>query len=1121
MRTERTRETRVGGRRAAGAPAPGPDRLWYRDAVVYQLSVRAFRDSDGDGVGDLRGLTERLDYLQDLGVTALWLQPFQPSPLRDDGYDVADHTGVHPALGTMGDFRHFLREAHARGLRVLTELVLGHTSDQHPWFQRARRAPPGSRERDYYLWSSDPSRFEGARVLFRDFESSNWAWDPVAGAYYWHRFYSHEPSLNLDSPDVRRALREALDFWLEAGVDGVRLDAVSFLFAREGTACENLPETHELVRELRRHVERRFPGRVLMTEASLWPEEAISYFGSGDECQLVAYTPLTPRLFTAVHMEDRYPLAEILEETPPVPDGGQWALYLRNHDELTLDAVTEEERDLMFRAYAADPQARLHLGIRRRLAPLLGGDRRRIELMTGMLLSLPGTPVLYYGDELGMGDNVYLGDRSGVRTPMQWSAGANAGFSDASPQRVQPPPVADAGYSYVAVNVEAQRENLASLLWWTRRILGLRRRLPALGRGSLALLYPANRKVLAFVRTLGDERVLVVANLSRHAQHVELDLAPWRGARPVEALGQTEFPPVGEGPYPLALGPHDFYWLVLEPAGAPPGKEEPARLSVAGSWEGVFRGRARAALETALPGFLLARRWFAGKARRIRSTEVLDAVAVPAGPQSPRIALVRVSFAQGEPETYALPLAFAAGEKAGEVRASSPGAVVAALEAGGVGGVLYAAERDPGFAQALLDAIRRGRRFRGAEGEILAWPTRTFRRVAVAEGEGLAPSLLSAEQSNTSIRFGTRFILKLFRRAEAAPNPDVEVGAFLTDRAGFSHTPPAYGGLEYRPARGEPLALGILQGFVTSEGDAWRFTLDAVDRFYERLAASGEVRAAAPLPAGALLDLAERDAPEGARRAVGPYLDAAGLLGRRTGELHLALASHPEDEAFAPEPFTRADQRSLYQSLRDLAEGVFQLLRQRLSSLPPEVRPQAEAVLSRKAEIAAGFRWLVERPLTALRTRTHGDYHLGQVLWTGKDFVIIDFEGEPSRPVATRRSKRSPLRDVAGMLRSFHYAAWQGLSSQADRGAVRPEHAAAAESWAHAWHRWVSGAYLRAYLEAVRGAPFLPHGREELADLLGLHLMEKAVYELSYELNNRPAWVRLPLEGVAGLLASR
>ncbi|MEK7248256.1 MAG: maltose alpha-D-glucosyltransferase, partial [Chloroflexota bacterium] len=627
------------------APAEA-DALWYKDAIVYQVHVRAFSDSDGDGIGDFAGLTSKLDYLQDLGVSALWLLPFYPSPLRDDGYDIADYGNVHQSYGTMRDFQVFLREAQRRGLKVITELVLNHTSDEHPWFQRARRSPADSRWRDYYVWSDTPEKYRSARIIFKDFESSNWAWDPVAHAYYWHRFYSHQPDLNFDNPEVHRALFQAVDHWMGLGVDGLRLDAVPYLYEREGTSCENLPETHDFLKKLRSHIDGRYPHRMLLAEANQWPEDAAAYFGSGDECHMNFHFPLMPRLFMSVHMEDRFPIIDILDQTPQIPENCQWAVFLRNHDELTLEMVTDEDRDYMYRVYAQDTQARINLGIRRRLAPLLQNNRRRIELMNGLLFSLPGAPILYYGDEIGMGDNIYLGDRNGVRTPMQWSGDRNAGFSRANPQRLYMPVIVDPEYHYETVNVEAQQANPHSLFWWMKRLIALRKKHKAFGRGTIEFLYPDNRKVLAFVRKYEGETILVIANLSRFTQYAELDMPAYKGATPVELFGRTEFPRIGELPYFITLGPHTFHWFSLQSAELPPAVTEdgPRVLTIYDGIEDLLEGRARASLEALLPGYLRSRRWFGGKARTIQAAAIVDVIDVPSSDLEARILLVRVDY---------------------------------------------------------------------------------------------------------------------------------------------------------------------------------------------------------------------------------------------------------------------------------------------------------------------------------------------------------------------------------------------------------------------------------------------------------------------------------------------
>jgi maltose alpha-D-glucosyltransferase/alpha-amylase len=1086
-----------------------PPSNWYHDAVIYELHVRAFKDGNADGIGDFRGLMEKLDYLQDLGVTAIWLLPFYPSPLRDDGYDISDYTSINPSYGSLRDFKAFLREARRQGLRVITELVLNHTSDQHPWFQRARRARPGSSTRDFYVWSDTPERYRDARIIFKDFESSNWAWDADAGAYYWHRFYSHQPDLNFDNPAVHRAVFQVLDFWLEMGVDGLRLDAVPYLFERDHTSCENLPETHAFLKLLRAHIDARFPDRMLLAEANQWPEDAVAYFGDGDECQMAFHFPLMPRMFMAIRMEDRFPIIDILAQTPAIHQSCQWALFLRNHDELTLEMVTDEERDYMYRMYAHDPQARINLGIRHRLAPLLGNDRRVIELVNGMLFSLPGTPVVYYGDEIGMGDNIYLGDRNGVRTPMQWSADRNGGFSSANPQKLYLPVIIDPEYHAEAINVEAQQNNPHSLLWWTKRLIALRRRYRAFGHGTIEFLYPENRKVVAYLRRLQDERILVVANLSRYAQYVELDLSAFKGMTPVELFGRTEFPPLGDLPYLLTLGPHAFYWFALQPQ---PARIRPVDgrlpvLHVRGRWEEVLAGDARGALEEALPSYLLSRRWFGGKARKTKSVQIADAVPVGERGAEPvgHLLLLETEYTDGDPETYVLPLGFSPAD------APQPPqhAVVARLRTGYGEGVLFDALHDPRFSCALLDAISRRRTLTGGDGKLHATPTRALRTMAT-DGE---PSLLGAEQSNTSVVFGDALILKLFRRPGEGVNPDLEVGRYLTDRAGFAYIPPVAGALEYRHGSASR-TLAILQGFVPNEGDAWTFTLDALGPYYERALTHPDVPEGAISQKTTLLELTDAEPPDDARQAIGAYLESARVIGRRTAELHDALTRERTDPDFMPEPITPLYQRSLYQSMRSLTGRVFRLLRTRTRELP-----EARQILDLEDDILRRFRTLLDTKMTSVRSRVHGDYHLGQVLYTGRGFVIIDFEGEPARPLSERRIKRSPLTDVAGMLRSFHYAAYAAVFGFA-AGVVRPEDAALLEPWARCWSLWVSAAFLRSYLEVASASSFLPRSRHELEVLLDAFLLEKAVYELGYEANSRPDWLKIPIHGILQLMES-
>ena len=1092
--------------------------LWFKDAIIYELHVRAFCDSNGDGVGDFEGLTQKLDYLQDLGVTAIWLLPFYPSPWRDDGYDISDYCSVHPAYGSLRDFQAFLSEAHTRGLRVITELVLNHTSDQCEWFQRSRRAPVSSQWRDFYVWADTPDKYSDARIIFKDFEASNWTWDPVAKAYYWHRFYSHQPDLNYDNPRVREAVTRAVDFWLRIGVDGLRLDAVPYLYEREGTSCENLPETHAFLKQLRHHLDAKYTDRMLLAEANQWPEDAVAYFGQGDECHMAFHFPLMPRLFMALRREDRFPIVDILDQTPAIPETCQWALFLRNHDELTLEMVTDEERDYMYRVYAHDPQMRINLGIRRRLGPLLGNNRRYIELLNLLLFCLPGTPVVYYGDEIGMGDNVYVGDRNGVRTPMQWSADRNAGFSRANPQRLYLPVIIDPEYHYEAVNVEAQQSNRHSLFWWMKRLIALRKHSRALSRGTIDFLYPSNRRVLAFLRRHGDDCVLVVANLSRFSQPVELELPGLSGMTPIEVFGRVAFPPIQNSPCFLTLAPHGVYLFTLERGEAGRISTSPETLPElpVSSWESVLATETRSALGRFLPTFLKDRRWFRSKARTIRTATLSEVAALV--PEECWLATVQVEYNEGEAETYLLPLAVATGEGSQAVLAERADEVVTRLRGSdGQVGVLHNAVWSRGFRDRLLEAIRLRKTFRGENGKFSAVPSKRFGDLLGPTEGPLESRIQKAEQSNRSIFYGDRAILKLFCRLEPGLNPDLEIGRFLTEQVGFPHVAPVAGFIEYRPNGGEAMTVGILQGYVPNEGDAWEFTLDSLGRYFERALAQGGDRQSPPVFGGHPLELAETDLPPEAQVLIPRYLQDVRLLGQRTAELHLALCQS-SNPSFVPEPLTEFYRHSLYHSMIGLTNQSFQLLRSSLKNLPEVSQKEARLVLERANEVRSRFRSLRDSRMTAMRTRNHGDYHLGQVLFTGKDFVIIDFEGEPARPLSERRIKRSPLRDVAGMLRSFHYASEAALVGQVPGVIPDTQLQPVVESWAGLWYLWVSASFLKGYFATAGAAPFLPRSRDQLRVLVDSFLLQKAVYEVGYELNNRPDWVRIPLRGILQLL---
>lgn len=1092
--------------------------LWFKDAVIYELHIKSFCDSDDDGVGDLKGLLQKLDYLQRLGVTALWLLPFYPSPLRDDGYDIADYYAVHPQYGTLSDFKLVLREAHRRGLRVITELVLNHTSDQHRWFQKSRAAKPGSIWRNFYVWSDTPDKYRDARIIFRDFETSNWTWDPVAKAYFWHRFYSHQPDLNFENPHVVRAMLRVVDYWFDMGVDGMRLDAVPYLYEREGTNCENLPETYDFLQTLRAHVDQRFKDRMLLAEANQWPEDAVAYFGRGNRCHMAFHFPLMPRLFMGARMEDRFPIVDIFEQTPAIPANCQWALFLRNHDELTLEMVSDEERDYMYQVYAKDPQARINLGIRRRLAPLLGNNRRKIELMNILLFSLPGTPVLYYGDEIGMGDNHYLGDRNGVRTPMQWNADRNSGFSRANPQKLYLPVIIDPEYLFEAVNVENQERNQSSLLWWMRRVLALRRRFKAFGRGSIEFLPSDNPRVLAFIRSYEEEIILVVVNLSRFSQAVELELASYDGYVPIEVMSGNKFPAIKSTPYVLTLGFYDYYWFALKkavtPAGLQPRRDIPV-LAVNGDWHAALQGKAKERLvQEILPAYFAGCHWFSSQARSLQQVCLLDSIPLESS-GAMHVAILELHYEEGASELYLLPLSFLRGLALEKIQ-ESPQAIIAHLQTD-LPGALCDATYDESFRRHLLTAVAKRLRARGQHGELSAHAGLLLKNRKEKEAGVEKSQLVKVEQNCSSIIYGSEYFLKLYRRLQEGPHPDLEIGRFLSEQAAFTHTPAFLGALEYRRNGAEPILIGVLQKFVPHAGEAWSYTLGSTGRYLERvLAKQVEVPEAPSVPA-ALLQIAQQEPPPLVQELIGGvYLETARLIGKRTAELHLALAgsAHP---AFAPEPFTQLYQRALYHAMRTAARRALERLRRNLRELNEGVRSEAEKVLKSEKEIVNRFSRIFSRRISAMKIRIHGNYQLGRLLFTGNDFIITDFAGDPGQALSERRLKRSPLRDVAGMIRSFHYPAYVTLFRDKT---ISPRDVQSLKPWADLWYQYVSGTFLQSYLETAGGAAFLPARPEELELLLHAYLLGKALQEMSDELARRPDWVIIPLHGILHLLAS-
>ncbi|MGI4827531.1 MAG: maltose alpha-D-glucosyltransferase [Janthinobacterium lividum] len=1108
-------------------PCSASDPLWYKDAIIYELHVRAFADSNGDGIGDFQGLISKLDYLQDLGVTCLWILPFFPSPLRDDGYDIANYTDVNPSYGTIADFQEFLDATHARGMQVMIELVINHTSDQHPWFLAARNAPKDSPEREMYVWSDTDKLYDGVRIIFTDTEKSNWTWDEVAQQYYWHRFFSHQPDLNFDNPRVMEEVLNAMRFWMDMGVDGLRLDAIPYLVERDGTSCENVPETHTKIKEIRAVMDAEYDNRLILAEANMWPADVRPYFGDGDECQMAFHFPLMPRIYMAVRQEDRLPITDIMAQTPDIPENCQWGLFLRNHDELTLEMVTDEERDYMYMAYSADPRMRINVGIRRRLAPLLDNNRRRIELLNSLLLSFPGTPIMYYGDEIGMGDNIYLGDRNGVRTPMQWNSDRNAGFSKAVPAKLYFPVIMDPIWGYQAINVEAQQTDPSSLLHWTRNMIALRKLFQVFGRGTLEFLHPENRKILAYIRSYESpdghcETVLCVANLSRFAQPVALDLSKYSGRQPVEMLGYVPFPEVNKGLYPLTLAPYSFLWLELQQGAVIPEApivEQPIAIlaermvpsSTSVSTTGItalLNETGQTLLEQVLPGYISQRRWFGGKSRTVRTAQIVSMTPLPGIDAA--LGTVNVLYDDGTSDLYQLPLATATDGEADTLRETVPGAIIATLKREDGPITVYDATASADFRTALLTLIAKG-------SELAINLGASFASLSASKANGLnggelidLPSRVgSAEQSNTSLIFGDKAILKLFRNLRPGENPDVEITRFLTEVAHYPNIP-AYLGDLHRTDDGTTLAF--LQAFAQNEGDGWAWTLEELDRYFESVAnCPSPATTGSPAQFGTNFDI-----PELAREHAGLFLEAAQLLGRRTGELHVALAMPVTDQAFAAENFTEQDLASERERVENQAQRATQTLTDALDRVPAETRADAEALIARSSAVSALLSGLNGNPAAfGLRIRIHGDYHLGQTLRSRSDFILVDFEGEPARTLEERRRKQSPLRDVAGMLRSFSYAANSALQRVAQR---RPDTVDALRPWTLLWEHASSAAFLQGYTEAVAARPGLIPSDAEARTLLSALLLEKAFYELLYELNNRPTWLSIPLSGLLALL---
>ena len=1093
---------------------------WYKDAIIYELHIKAFYDGNEDGVGDFSGLLEKLDYLEDLGVTAIWLLPFYPSPLKDDGYDIADYYSINPSYGDIKEFQTFLHEAHERNLKVITELVINHTSDQHRWFQRARHSPKGSEERNYYVWTDDPSQYKDVRIIFQDFENSNWTWDEVAQQYYWHRFFHHQPDLNYDNPRVQEEVFKIIDFWCGMGVDGFRLDAVPYLFEREGTNGENLPETHAFLKKLRAHIDKNFPGTLMLAEANMWPEDSASYFGTGDECHMNYHFPVMPRMFMAVQMEDRYPITDIFEQTPPIPFTCQWAMFLRNHDELTLEMVTDEERDYMYKVYAKDAKARINLGIRHRLAPLMENDRRKIELMNSLLFSMPGTPVIYYGDEIGMGDNFHLGDRDGVRTPMQWSPDRNAGFSHTNPQQLYLPVILDPEYNYEAVNVETQTRNTSSLFWFMKHLIAVRKKYKAFGRGDMKFINVDNPKVLAFTRNYIDETILVVVNLSKFSQAAEIDLNDYKGHVPVEIFSKNSFPHIKDNvPYFFTLGPHSFHWFTLEKTEQQRvSKDELPTLS-SEKWNALIENDGVVEkLETEiLPTYIGKAAWFAGKQRAIYNCKIIENTNIVLDDGTVLLLLLEVSYKTGLPETYLFALAFAKEQPAEMILQEYPQAVLAKFRLDHQEGILCDAFYLPALERWLFEQLATNGTIQLRSSTISFSSDQEIKRYFEQHKEIRPRIHLARYQKNTDVTYDNHFFLKIYRKVDTGTHPDREISEFLSRQRKFEYVPEHLGTIEWKFRRGT-YTLATMERMVENHGDGYSYMLERINNYIERILAAKKELLQNIERTGNWLRPARFESLStelqdllGARAS-----DQARVFGLRVGQLHLALAQSKELKDFAPENFSLHYQRSLYSSMLALVREAYHNMERKKSSVPESDRPAIENLLGRKNEMLGLFKKIYGKKLDVVKIRAHSSLGLTQILLTGKDVAIHDFGGYPTRSYSETRLKRSPLSDVASMIRSFYYAGYEGFltTQHVKNGEIRN-----LLRYANLWVHYMSGFFLGAYLDTVKQSDLIPKATEDLKVMLQNYLLEKALHALNYELLNRSNRVIIPLSMVKDILS--
>ncbi|WP_020527572.1 maltose alpha-D-glucosyltransferase [Flexithrix dorotheae] len=1094
--------------------------LWYKDAIIYELHIKAFIDGNNDGIGDFEGLLGKLDYLEDLGVTAIWLLPFYPSPLKDDGYDIQDYYKINPSYGTVKQFKKFVKEAHKRNIRVITELVINHTSDQHPWFKRARKSPKGSVERDYYVWTDDPKKYNGVRIIFQDYESSNWTYDPIARQYYWHRFFHHQPDLNYDNPKVQEEVFKIIDYWAGMGVDGFRLDAVPYLYQREGTNCENLPETHQFLKKLRQHIDEKFSGKMLLAEANMWPEDSASYFGNGDECHMNYHFPIMPRMFMAMRMENRYPITDIFEQTPDIPYTCQWAIFLRNHDELTLEMVTDEERDYMYKVYAENPKAKINLGLRRRLAPLMDNNRQKIELINTLLYSLPGTPVIYYGDEIGMGDNFYLGDRDGVRTPMQWSPDRNGGFSHTNPQELYLPMILDPEYHFESVNVEMQQSNGSSLLWWTKRMINMRKKFKAFSRGTMEFIHTENSKVLAFIRAYEDEIILVVVNLSRYSEAAELELNDYAGYYLTEVYSKNKFPVIKENQdYLFTLSPHAYHWFQLqnEMTSREQGEDLP-EINLDSLKEIVSDETLQWLEDNALLRFFTNSSWYKSKEKKIERIKVLEKIPVKREDSLSYLLILELNFESGLPDFYQTGLAF--GKKnENKVLQEHPEAIIAEAMIGDMEGYLYDGLFDPMVQEFLFKAIAQRKKIKSGNGIVKFFDEKKKVSKYVKKHKEVKARMTATRHSNTSLIYNNDYYLKIYRKLDRAINPDLEIIRFAVDEKGFKNIPDLMGTIQLEYSEDDSIVLGMLQKAVDYQNDAWNYLLDFFKRYINRIQLKAKDSETTEIKLkGSLVNpitLEQLDDPEMLELLGVLFPENMKLLGKRTAELHQVLASDDQKPDFSPEEFSLHYQRSLFSSFQQLIRHTFQTLNKKLKNTPEIVQMEAKNLLPLKQKILDELKKVYENKLDINKIRAHGDFHLKQVLFTGQDFIFIDFEGENGKSYSERRLKRSPLRDLASMIWSFFHVAYEGILANEE---IREKNLNFFKPWATKWYHYMSQFFMESYISNVEKGIFIPDKQEDFEKILKVFMLERAVIELEFELKNPSERILIPILGIKSIL---